>query len=80
MKEILPESPDDLPGQITELRCALIGLINNSFEINAKIDKLSARLNDLEISQKQTDERLNAVIMMAERFFSGENGDFSNKK
>jgi len=63
--------PDDLQGQVISLQTALISLINDSFERNGKIDKLSERINDLQILQRQTDERLNAVILMAERFFSG---------
>ena len=78
MKETLPELPDDLQGQVTSLRTALVGLINNSLETNAKIDELSKRLNDSQISQKETSERLNAVILMAEKFFCGENGDSKN--
>ncbi len=79
MKETLPELPDDLQGQVTSLRTALVGLINSSLETNAKIDELAKRLNDSQISQTETDERLNAVILMAEKFFSGENGDSKNK-
>lgn len=79
MKETLPELPDDLQGQVTSLRTALVGLINSSLETNAKIDELAKRLNDSQISQMETDERLNAVILMAEKFFSGENGDSKNK-
>lgn len=79
MKETLPELLDDLQGQVTSLRTALVGLINSSLETNAKIDELAKRLNDSQISQMETDERLNAVILMAEKFFSGENGDSKNK-
>ena len=80
MKEILPELPDDLQEQVTALRTALLSLINDSFQTNHKIDKLSEQIDDFQILQKQTDERLNAVIMMAEKFFSGENGDSKKKK
>ena len=79
MKETLPELPDDLQGQVTSLRTVLVGLINSSLETNAKIDELAKRLNDSQISQMETDERLNTVILMAEKFFSGENGDSKNK-
>ena len=72
--------PDDLQEQITALRTALLRLINDSFEMNHKIDKLSEQIDDFQILQKQTDERLNAVIKMAEKFFSGENGDSKKKK
>jgi len=80
MKDSFPESLDDLQGQVKSLQTALISLINDSLETNAKIDKLSELINDLQILQRQTDERLNAVILMAERFFSGENGNSKKKK
>jgi len=80
MKDALPALPDDLPEQITALRTVLLRLTNHSFETNDKIDKLSERIVDLQVSQKETDERLNAVILMAEKFFSGENGDSEKKK
>lgn len=41
---------------------------------------MSKRINDLQILQRQTDERLNVVIVMAEKFFSGENGNSKKKK
>jgi len=41
---------------------------------------LSERINDLQVLQKQTDERLNAATLMVEKFFSGENGNSKKKK
>ncbi len=75
MKDALPESPDDLHEEVTALRTAMLCLLNDSFESNIKVDKLSEQVKDLHILQKQTDERLNAVILMAEKFFRGEKGD-----
>ena len=43
-----------------------------------QIDKISADLEKVVEVQKETNERLNAVIFMAEKYFSGENG--SKKK
>jgi len=73
VKDSFPELPDDLQGQVASLQTALIGLINNSFETNEKIDKLSERVNDLQVLHKQTDERLNAVIVMVEKFLGNRN-------
>ncbi len=73
MKDSFPELPDDLKGQIASLQTALISLINDSLDTNTKIDKLSERINDLQILQRQTDERLNAVILMVEKFLSNRN-------
>ncbi len=75
MKDSLPELPEDIPEQVAALRTALLALINNSFETNAKVDKLSERINDLQILQRQTDERLNAVILMVEKFLGSQNGN-----
>ncbi|CAN5809543.1 hypothetical protein BH24ACI1_BH24ACI1_01970 [soil metagenome] len=80
MKYSFPELPDDLQGQIASLQTALISLVNDSLETNTKIDKLSERINDLQVLQKQTDERLNAATLMVEKFFSGENGNSKKKK
>ena len=80
MKNSSPELPDDWQGQIAALQTALVRVINNSLEANGKIDMLSERIKNLEILQKQSDERLNAVILMAEKFFSGENGNSKKKK
>ena len=73
MKDSFPELPEDLPEQVADLRTALLALINNLFETNGKIDKLSERISDLQILQRQTDERLNAVILMVEKFLSDRN-------
>ena len=80
MKNSFPELPDDWQGQIAALQTALVRVINNSLEANSKIDMLSEHIKNLEILQKQSDERLNAVIIMAEKFFSGENGNSKKKK
>ena len=45
-----------------------------------KVDRLADKVDKLADSQKETDERLNAVILMAERFLSGENGNSKKKK
>ena len=49
-------------------------------EQTKNINQLSADVKELREGQKETDERLNAVILMAEKFFSGENGDSKKKK
>ena len=49
-------------------------------EQTKNINQLSADVKELRDGQKETDERLNAVILMAEKFFSGENGNSKRKK
>jgi len=49
-------------------------------EQTKNINQLSADVKELREGQKETDERLNVVILMAEKFFSGENGNSKTKK
>ncbi len=49
-------------------------------EQTKNINQLSADVRELREGQKETDERLNVVISMAEKFFSGENGNSKKKK
>ncbi|MBA3694481.1 MAG: hypothetical protein H0W77_13770 [Acidobacteria bacterium] len=49
-------------------------------EQTKNINQLSADIRELREGQRETDERLNAVILMAEKFFSGENGNSKKKK
>ena len=46
----------------------------NIAEQGKNIAELTADIKELRDAQKSTDERLNAVIFMAEKFFSSENG------
>ncbi len=39
-----------------------------------------AEMSEMRANQKEIDERLNAVILMAEKYFSGENGNSKKKK
>lgn len=45
-----------------------------------KVNLVSDKVDKLADLQKETDERLNAVILTAEKFFSGENGNSKRKK
>ena len=44
-------------------------------EQTKNINRLSADVKQLREGQKETDERLKVVILMAEKFFSGEDGN-----
>ncbi|MDQ2747210.1 MAG: hypothetical protein M3T96_08130 [Acidobacteriota bacterium] len=58
-----------------------VSVVADKVELVAdKIDKLADKVDKLANSQKETDERLNAVILMAEKFLSGENGNSKKKK
>ena len=53
---------------------AIINLYNLSVKQGDNIDKQGNEVDKLVAAQKETNERLNAVIFMAEKFFSGQNG------
>lgn len=44
-------------------------------EVSKNVDEISKNVDELRAAQKETDQRLNAVIYMAERFFSRGNGN-----
>jgi chromosome segregation ATPase len=85
--QLLQEANKDAEKRLSVLERATVNLYNSLTETSKnvsavadKVDLLSDKVDKLADSQKETDERLNAVIMMAERFFSGENGDSEKKK
>lgn len=51
-----------------------LNLYNSSVEQGKNIAELTGDIRELRDVQKETDERLNAVIFMAEKFFGGQNG------
>lgn len=56
------------------LERATVAMLDSTFENGKNIAELTADVKELREAQKATDERLNAVIFMAEKYFSGENG------
>ena len=56
------------------LERACLNLYNTSVEQGKNISELTGDIKELRDAQKETDERLNAVIFMAEKFFGGQNG------
>ncbi len=77
--------------RVNVLERVCLNLYNASVEQGKNIAQLSEEfkktheihereMSEIRASQKETDERLNAVILMAEKFFSGENGDSKKKK
>ncbi len=51
-----------------------LNLYNSSVEQGNNITELTNHVKDLVAAQKETDERVNAVILMEEKFFGGQNG------
>lgn len=83
----LQESQKEGEKRVNVLERVCLNLYNASVEQNEaiaeqtkNINQLSADVKELREGQKETDERLNAVILMAEKFFSGENGNSKKKK
>lgn len=65
---------------ISVLERASVNLFNALTKTNETVEKLSKKIGNLADAQKKTDERLNAVIIKAEKFFSNRNGNSENKR
>lgn len=85
--QLLQEANKDAEKRVSVLERATVNLYNSLTETNKnvsaiadKVDRLADKVDKLADSQKETDERLCAVILMAEKFLSGENGDSKKKK
>ena len=65
---------EDAEKRTNVLERVSLNLYNTSVEHAKSISELKESVRDLRDGQKDMDGRLNAVIFMAERFFSGENG------
>ena len=85
--QLLQESHKEAEKRVSILERATVNMFNALTETNKniaavaeKVDLISDKVDKLANLQKETDERLNAVIMMAEKFFSGENGSSKKKK
>jgi hypothetical protein len=87
----LQESQKEGEKRVNVLERVCLNLYNTSVEQGKNIAQLSGKfkkaheihereMSEIRASQKETDERLNAVILMAEKFFSGENGGSKKKK
>jgi len=60
--------------RISVLERATINLYNTSVEQGKNIAEVNDSVKELLDAQKETNERLNAVIFMGEKYFSGQNG------
>jgi len=86
--QMLQETNKDAEKRISVLERATVNLYNATTKTNETIDKLAGSVNSLtgvvdgladkvtELieAQKETDERLNAVIFMVEKFLGNQNG------
>ncbi len=72
--EMTREEQKDHAKRINVVERGIINLYNTSVKQGENIDKQGKEVDKLIAAQKETNERLNAVIFMAEKFFSGQNG------
>lgn len=80
--QMLQEANKEAEKRVSLLERVALSLVDAQTKTNETIDKLANKVDGLadkvEVlvsAQKETDERLNAVIFMAEKFFSRNNGE-----
>ncbi len=78
--EMTREEQKDHAKRINVVERAIINLYNLSVKQGESIDKQEKLVDKLVAAQKETKERLDAVIFMAEKFFSGQNGKSKPKR
>jgi ABC-type transporter Mla subunit MlaD len=86
--QMMQETNKDAEKRISVLERATVNLYNATTKTNEAIgkladvvdalagtvDKLSGKVDKLADAQKETEERLNAVIFMVEKYLGGQNG------
>lgn len=79
--QMLQETNREAEKRVSLLERVALSLVDAQMKTNETIDKLADKVDGLadkvEVlvsAQKETDERLNAVIFMAEKFFGRNNG------
>lgn len=77
----LQEAQKGAEKRLNQLERAAVGLYNAMTDLTKNVGELTQDVKELRESQKrtdeqlrETDERLNIVILMVERYLSGENG------
>ena len=83
----LQEVNKDAEKRISVLERATVNFFNaltdtnkNISAVAEKVDVVADKVDKLADFQKETDNRLNAVILMVEKFLSGQNGNSKNEK
>lgn len=70
----LQEAHQSAEKRLNQLERAAVGLYNATTDLTKNVNELTNDVKELRAAQKETDERLNAVILMVERYLSRENG------
>lgn len=78
----IQEAQKEAEKRVNVLERICLNLYNTTVEQGKGITQLTENIRELREAQsetdkrfRETDERLNTVILLAEKFFSGENGD-----
>jgi chaperonin cofactor prefoldin len=72
--KVFDEFDDDLEKQVSVLQQTVLNLTIKEMELGNTIEKLEVEINKLREAQKESGERLNAVVFMVKKFFSDQNG------
>jgi hypothetical protein len=75
----MTELKEDALKRLQTLERVSLNLYNVSVEQGKNLERLSGEVSELRDAQKETNDRLNAVIFMAEKFFGG-NGKSKPKR
>ncbi len=76
MREVnkqIQETQAEAEKRTNVLERVCLNLYNTTVEQGKNISHLTEDVKELRVAQSETDERLNAVIIMAEKFFSNRN-------
>jgi septal ring factor EnvC (AmiA/AmiB activator) len=76
----IQETQKEAEKRVNVLERVCLNLYNTTVEQGKNIAQLTEDIKELRTAQKETGERLNAVIFMAEKFFSNRNGDSEKKQ
>ncbi len=74
-QELQKEWQKNSETRIKNLEQVSVNLLEAVKQTNETVKEVSKNVEELRAAQKDTDERLNAVIYMAEQFFSRGNGN-----
>ncbi len=66
--------------RIGDLETIMVSLINVTMQNSKMVDKLGEKVDKLADVPRKTDERFDAVIFIAEKYFSRNNGDSDKNK
>ncbi len=78
--QLLQESQKEAGKRFTTLERVSLNFYETVAKLAESVGELTEDVKEMRQAQMETDERLNAVILMAEKFFSGENGNSKKKK